>query len=399
MADITREIVQGYLAVFDSYVIQSSSLKQQMEELKERMLSFAAVNSDPVVFYAKFAESNLQEEYSALITKVAMASMGNADEDGNVIDYSDTPPATPMCVREFVEQYRSSYNEVKKAGYRKRGEAAYESIFAVADRTEDMLEAQIIFEKEGLLWKIANEDGLDIFEPVLEALDPLQPAQTAAIRKQVDIYREAQGSEELFYSLERAELDKLTIVRQETSRITLIAQLAYLLLGYAASKLNTQLTGGQGEEGHQSLRKMVSLRRALRRTLTLLKDDLGLSFEALLGDEGLKIWLLSPQNADELGRVKEALNPQNYNVYKELVHNEILSEISIPELLKQESGAMLWYGFEGQARKEFNKKASEAACQLNAHLTYFHYKDKLNQAMGSQSSKDYIPVVSNKIND
>jgi hypothetical protein len=387
LSDITRGIVQGYLDTFEDYTIESPSLRQQMEELRRKMVLFADMNPDASVFYQKFAESGLQEEYSRLITKVAMASMGTADADGNVkTDDSDMPAPPPISVRDFVEQYRVPYHEIKKAGYRKRGEAAYEEIFAVADRTNDMLEAQMILEQERLLWKIVSEDTLDVLEPILQAMDPLQPAMTIALEKHVEAYKKAQSSEELDYIIERLEFEKIALTQQAIGRMNMVTQLVSLLMDYSANKLNAQRSGGQGEPGKKALYAMISLRSALRRALQLLEEELGLTFDDLLADEGLKIWLLIPQSVDELGRIKKSLHPQNYDVFRNMVRDEILSDLSIAEILSKTPDQMIWYSLGHAEQNAFHNKAAGKAKQLNEHLTYYQYREQLGQA-----SRQYMP--------
>ncbi len=381
MSDLIRGIVQGYLDAFDAYTITSPSLQQEVADFKEKMFAFAGANPDVTVFYEKFAQSGLQEEYSALVTRVAMAGMGTADEEGRVkTDYSGTPAPPPLSVRDYLEQYRLPYDEVKKAGYRKRAEAAYEKLFEVAERTEDMLDAQIIIEEERLLWKIVSEDSLDLFEPVLEALDPLQPAMTVTLEKHVELYKKAQSSEELDNALERLEYEKVPVLQRAVSNMTISTLLSSLFLDYCANKLNAQLSGGRGQQGRNALYAMIALRSALRRTLRFLEEDLGLTFDDLLADEGLKIWMLAPQNADELGRTKEVLNPHNYDVYREIVREEILSDLSPLDLLKQTPEKMVWFALKGAAKDAFHNRAVERAKQLNAPLTYYRYKDQLAQA-------------------
>ena len=105
-------------------------------------------------------------------------------------------------------QYRIPYEEVKKAGYRKNAQAAYAAILAIPKQTDDMLEAQLILEEDGLLWKIVKEDGLDIFAPILEAMDPLQEAMTAGLELQTRAFQESQSVEDLDYHLEKLEFEK-----------------------------------------------------------------------------------------------------------------------------------------------------------------------------------------------
>lgn len=375
MNEITKGFVQGYLAAFDSYAITDPGLQGEVAALKEKMEAFAFANSDPEAFYAKFAESGLQEEYSALVGKVALTGMGSAEAG------SSEAPARRLSLKEFLKQYRAPFAEVKKAGYRHRAVAAYEQLFAVAAQTDSLLEGQIIIEQQRLLWEIVRGDSLDVLEPVLQALDPLQTAATVGIEKHIEAYQRAQTSEELDYALEKLELEKLALVEAALSKMTIAVHLADLLTGYCNSKLTTQLSGGQGNSGQASLMAMIALRHALRRFLRLVQEELGFTFEDLLQQEGLKIWLLSPVNVDTLGRVKEALNPQNYEVYRDIVENEILADISTIELLKRTPDKVYWPGFAGNFQDAYRRKAVAKAKKLNSDLTYYQYEEQLAKAV------------------
>lgn len=397
MSKLTRGIVQAYLDAFNAYDITSPALQQKTDQLKQKLLDFADANPDVGEFHARFAESGLQEEYSNLVSKVAMASMGMADADGTVkTDYSDTPAPEPPSVKEFVEQYRVPYEEIKKAGYRKRGEAAYEKVFAVAERTEDMLEAQIILEEERLLWKIVSEDTLDIFEPILEAMDPLQPAMTTVLDQHVEVYKRVQGVEELDYALERLEYKRIAAVRRAVSNMTISITLSAHLMDYSSQKLNSQLSGGRGRAGEKALQAMIALRFAIRRALRFLEEELGLTFDDLLADEGLSIWMLNPQNADELGKVKEALNPQNLEAYRCIVEEDISEDLSIPELLKQTPEKLVWYALTGEAKNRFHRRAAGKADELTKDLTYYRYQEKMKHAsaflMEKEEPESKIPL-------
>lgn len=390
MSDIAMDMVNAYLATFDEYEVRDPALQEALQVLKGKMTQFARDNSDPVAFYGKFAESGLQEEYTALIGKVAMASLadernaegygvagsadggreagGSADSDRSADagrsagsggsagssrsadDGQETggpgAGADPLdiSVRDYLAQYRIPYEEVKKAGYRKNGEKAYEKLFAVENRTDNMLDAQIIIEEERLMWHIVKDDMLDVLRAGLEKVDPLQPAMNVALEKQIEVTEEADSAEELDYLLEKLEYDKIRLIAHAVTKMTLAAHIAVLLYTYCSSKINAQLTGGQGKVGEGDLRGMIAARDALRRTLHAMQRDFGMSFDDLLADESLKIWLLSPKNLDESGRTKAALNPRNYEAFREVVDEEILSDRSTIELLKRIPETAVWYG-------------------------------------------------------
>jgi len=379
MNDIIKGLLSGYLDTFDMYAISSPALQQQVDDFKKRMTAFADENPDVATFYAKLAESGLTEEHSALITKVVMASTGSADADGNVkTDYSDTPPPPVVSVKDFVEQYRVSYDEVKNSGYRKRGEAAYEKIFAVADRTNDMLEAQTILEEERLLWKIVTDDSLDIFEANLQAMDPLQRSFTFTLENQIDVYKKAQSEEEIDYTMQCLEFPIFCFVQHDIlNSITIPATLATLIVGmdppgYDVCKLNFQLTGKE-----DSLREFIADYKALKRTVDFLKEFCNKTFDDLLACESSKIWMLAPDNVDELGRIKVTWNPRNYAAFRDIIYNEIMNDISLIELLKRQPEQPVWYSFGAPEEKEnYRNMAQAKAAELNADLTYYKYINK-----------------------
>ncbi|MGD9559996.1 MAG: hypothetical protein AB7V55_05255 [Oscillospiraceae bacterium] len=308
MDEIVKSMIQGYIDAFGMYSITSPALQQQVEDYKTRLAAFAQAVPDAAVFYPKLTETGLQEEYSALITKVAMASMGTADESGNAkTDDRGTPNAPVISVRDFLEQYRASYDEVKKAGYRKRGEAAYEAIFAVANRAEDMLGAQSILEEERLLWKVVTEDSLDIFAPILQAMDPLQPGTNAAVEYSAEAAEKARCDEELAALMEKQAFEGVAAACRYASRVELMALLAEALIYYAGNRINVALAGQNIGDGRFHL-GLVSYQNCIMRTLCFFEEELGVGADALLADEGLKIWLLNPRNVDELGRIKECLH-------------------------------------------------------------------------------------------
>ena len=374
MSDLNRDMVNGYLTIFKDYQPMHPDLQAQVDDLGRRMYALADSHSDPMTFFQAFSESGLQEDYSALMSKIVMANMGTAAADGTVkTDYSDSPAPEPMSVRQYLDQYRIPYEEVKKAGYRKRAEKAYKDLFALADETEDMQEAQLRIEEERLLWKLVKEDSLDLFQPILEAMDPLQ-AESIPLEKHVEVYRESDGDEALTYGLEILEGQKTALLGRALSRVHLTVLLAGLLMDYGANKLTAQQSGGQGATGQKALKQMIALRQAARH---------------LSREPGPKIWPLVPQNTDELGRHKVTLHPQNIQAMEDLVL-EIQSDLSTLDLLQRENDPVIWYALIGAQGRAYQEKAESLAQNSNASLTYYRYKASLDQAGAAHLPKKEI---------
>lgn len=348
MSNIVMDMINGYLNTFNEYEVKDPDLQKDLEALKEKMLGFASDNQDPMTFYGKFTESGLQEEYTNLIGKIAMAALvqetqtPSSDADGDLVQDGGKDPLD-ISVEEFLDQYRIPYEEVKKAGGRENGEAAYEKLLAVAHRADNMLDAQIIMEEERLLWHIVKDDQLDILKASLGKMDPLQPAMNITLEKQIEVTDQAQGIEELDYLLEKMEYEKIQLIGHALTRMNLAIQVAFLLLAYNNSKHNVQMTGGEGRAGENALKVMVSARWALKEIFKLMARDFEMTFDDLLADEGLKIWLLNPKNIDDTGRTKKAMNPKNYEAYREIVYEDILTDKSIIEVLKRKTENPIWY--------------------------------------------------------
>ncbi|MCL1865466.1 MAG: hypothetical protein FWF73_06625 [Spirochaetes bacterium] len=381
MNDLIASMINGYLSAFDSYQIKDDSLQKEVNSYKKKLTDFAKSFSDIVEFSTKFAVSGLQEEYSALISKVAMA---NLEPPAQSNDVKSENSSGVVSVKDFLEQYRASYNEIIKAKYRKRGKAAYEKIFEVADKTDDMLDAQIMLERDRLLWKIVPEDSLDIFETILEAMDPIWEATTTTLIKNIESYKKAESEEELLYLLDLAEFDRMPAIQNNIILMSVTVLFGLLLrLFDRAKKIIYEWPSERAVQ--RSIGNMAYDRRCLRRALAMLKEHYNMTFDDLLKTEKTKLWLLHAAGIGATARIKTMWHTYNFDVLKDIMDNEIIPDITIDEILMRKLKSMMGYMDEDLAGKEeFDAKARKRAEELNAHLAYYQYIDEL-----SQYSKDF----------
>ena len=389
MDPFIRSTCEAYANVFDAYTMDDA-LRQEVENWKAELFELAESAADIAAFTNAFMGSGLQARYSALLSKAATAP-AQADAGASSGHDSGASKGALPTVREFVEQYRPSYNEVKKAGYRKRAEKAYEEIFNVANRTDEMVEAQLIFEKERLLWNIVATDALDIYETLLEAMDPLSRHLTQPLAMLVDIYKSVGSDEGLRYKLDRYERDKAAPILREHAKIFIAALFAYRLLKYDQAKRMVWDWPGDNLV-RSALLSLIALRKAIRRQVETLRSIFDMTFDDLLADQSMKIWLLAPANADAVGRIKTALHPQNYDAFREILQEEILSSKPLEEILLREPGTLVCYALDKTSGR-FQAHAQEKAAHLNEGFAYFGYMQDLNSASGGfvQSAKPEIP--------
>ena len=391
MDQFVRSTYEAYVSVFDTYPVRDDNLRQQVDNFKEEMRKIAESAADITAFINAFMGGGLQARYSELVSKAAMAGTQEETGGSTVQSNSDSKNAIPT-VSEFVEQYRHSYDEIKKVGYRKRAEKAYEEIFNVANRTNDIAEAQIILEKERLLWNIVTTDSLDIYETILQAMDPLNHQLTDPLAMLVDVYKSSGSEEELRYKLELYESKKSALIQPWNTKVFIAALFAYRFLQYDQARRIVWEWPGDNLV-RTALLAMIGLRKAIRRLVELLQAQFGIAFDDLLADESMKIWLLSPANADAIGRIKTALHPQNYKAFREILMEEILSDRSLEDILLREPRAVVYYALD-KTGDRFQAYALEKAARLNESLVYFRYIKDLDSASGSfvQNTQTTLPL-------
>lgn len=370
-----------YIQTFDAYPNISDGLRAQIEAWKKDFYNVCESQRDLASFSQGFIGSEIQVRYTDLVGKAAMEAMSAQSSSsynvgGNEYVANPTREEDIIPVSAYLEQYREAYNEVKKSGYRKRGEAAYEKIFDVANRTDDMVEAQIIIEEERLLWKIVTEDTLDIYETILEAMDPLYEAMTEPISEFVDIYKSAKGDEELTYKLERAQFKIPEIAQKSTTKIFLAALLGTSLLNFAKGRYQVQ-SWQNDQQAREGLASMIASKQKILFMVKMLKDQFNLTFNDLVNDEFTKIWFLNPRGLDALNRIKRVMLPENLNAFNEIV-DDIISGKSIEEMIKTPSRYVVYFDLD-KKDSSFNSEASALAKEKNNALTYYKYLNELGK--------------------
>ncbi|MBR5336817.1 MAG: hypothetical protein IK152_02415 [Lachnospiraceae bacterium] len=372
---IQTAIYAPTVSVFDAYPNVSPELAAEIEDWKIRFKEHCEKQTDFAAFMGQFYGSDIQVESSNLLSRAAMEAMGGATQQNEV-----NSEAEVISVKDYLEQYRSAYDEVRAAGYRKRGEAAYEELLNVANRTDDMVEAQLIIEKERLLWKIVSEDTLDIYETIQEAMDPLHEGMTFPISAFAEVYRKATCDEDLTYELERLKIVVPVVVQRSVIKIFLATVIGTNILNYAKGK-NKIYAWASDTSAQEGLGAMIACRDNIRTFIKLLKEHFDMSFEDMVNDEFTKLWLLYPRGLDSLGRIKRILDPQNLSAFKEIV-NECLSDRTIEDILLSGSRYVVYFDLE-KTDEEYEGKASERTKELDGGLTYYRYEATLKKTVES----------------
>ena len=363
----------GYFAAFDAVKAKDPELQRKIDDWKRRVETFAASLSNILDFYPKYMETGLSEEYTQLVSQLYM-------QDNDTGKQADTPTSenAVISVRNFLEQYRTAYDEVRKAGYRKRAEKVYEDIFAIADRTDNMIEAQIMLERERLLWKIVSEDWPDIYGPILEAADPLFKPVYLALKYSYENYLGCESDEEMSYRGQRAQRQLNIIPQFETIRITFAASILVISVNAIEARSAFWYWYMKDEMGKARANATVALvaRDKCRHIIQLLKETFGLTFDDLVADKHLRSIMLTATPLVTLGRYRKALPPAQLDFYSEIINEQILPDLSDDEFLQHKTRSVRYKFYEAA---DYDEKIRRIANENSMKLTYYKYQDELDK--------------------
>ena len=375
-----QQTISGYTAVFDSFTISDPALKKEIQDFINEFNSVGENSSDIMDFMAKFPASGLQEKYSALIARASAPPP--VSSEAATPDSDEKPAGALPTVKEFLEQYRESYNAVKSAGYRTRAEKAYENIFAVADRADNLIDMNIILEREQLLWKIVTEDLLDIYQTVLDATDPLNLSVVTRFQKMIETCSKSTCDEELAY---RTDVDITTnqkLTYRLMSTIFVPVMLAKSLMEYDKTKQIFRMW----QAPQRDLLGVISQRGAVKKTYEFIKETYGWDFDHIVNDQWMKLWMLVPVAVDANGRIRKSLDPHNLETMRYLLFDEVLSDRPIDDIILTEQKSVFYFDLNKRA-DEATANYSRAAEKLNADIVFFQYLDQLQAAAAGSNIK------------
>ncbi len=387
MDAMIKQTISGYTSVFSAFPVSDEAIKKEIEDFTNEINALGESCSDAMDFMTKYPASGLSEKYSDLIARASAPPPPPAEEEQK--EQAQTSKGGLPTVAAFLSQYRVAYDAVKGAGYRKRAEKAYENIFDVENRTDNLIDMNIILEKEKMMWKIVSEDFLDIYQPILDATDTLNLGVVRQFENLIKICEESTCDEELTYKTDIAVHVNQKYSYNFMARSVAAIMFANAIVGYIAckKKFRTWL------EPQADLLGVIAQRDAVKRTYEYLKDNFGWDFDYMVNDEWMKSWLLIPIAVDGLGRVKKMLDPQNVEVFRELLFEEILSDRTIDDILLTEQKMVYFYLLNERENEVISKYEAEAK-KLNEDYVYFQYQDRLQAAAGDKDVK--LPETGDK---
>lgn len=245
-----------------------------------------------------------------------------------VFDYSKEQ-RTPT-VHEFLDTYRYLYEQTVKPYDRELTDQAYQRLFDVENRTDDLIEAQIIIEKEHLILDTVTADYKQLAEDFMDAADPNYDVTSASVKATIGVYATATSIDEITYigEVAKATCDDLAV--QVKLKVEMVTIFNSLIITW--ERLKRKIRSGK-ENPAAMVKAMVLTRRQMRQYYRFLSEDMGITFEMMEKTPFYRISMLDPKGLDELWRIKKVMHPDNIKAIKYVLFEEILSEKSMEEIL------------------------------------------------------------------
>ena len=370
--DMTKMMIDAYMKpLYD--MNPSGQLLADIQLFEKDLYAFAADNPGAVDIVG---ESGKRDVYNSLYMD-AMSGGGTAQ--AQTTQMSDTESADEQgynapegwklpTVGEFLYQYRHVYETSVKPYNRPLTEAAYQRLFDVENRTDDLLEAQMIIEKEGLLIDTVTADYKNLVKDFMEAVDPNYEVTSAATKATLGVYAEAKSLEEITYMGEVASATCDDIAVQIKLKVEMMTVLTSLLFAWENSKRKIRECDPKMDKYAQA---MVVTRKQLRRYYRFLSEDMGLTYDKLESTPFYMISLLQPEGLDALWRIKKVMHPDNLKAMRYALFEEVLSDKTMEEILMSMQPYPYYESLDTNRYPEMQEEYLSIASELNKDIKYF----------------------------
>ncbi len=393
MDPMIKQTIDGMLSGFDHVTVTDPGVQQEIDDYKKEMNELGEKHTDVMEFMNELQTSGLMEKNGELMTKASTTAPAEqpAAQDNGGGDSGASLSNLPT-VTQFLDQYRPNYEMAKTHGYQPRSVALYEEIFKIADRTDDLLEMNIILEEEGYLRRMSSEASFDTYELHLAAQDPNNIPAKAQFKERLELADRYKSDEELYYETDLLVEKNLQESNSFNFRMNLSLGLGKACVDYVLSKVHAWAA----DEPDVQVPGFILSRDKARKTYELIQKDFGLSFDDIAQDPWSQKWLLVFRPLEALNLGGYCLDPQNIECFREVLFEEILSDKTDIELLQRKPEKVVHFDIDSSQFPEHEQVFKDMEAEVNKRLSsrwYYEYYKKINGADMMKAAEDAMANV------
>ena len=356
------------------------ALLESIRSLEARLAEYADKNPASMDMVG---DSGLRDEYNSLYMAAINRNNGYSSLSSDKPDAFDYSKERRLpTVHEFLDSYRYVYETSIKPNGRELTDRAYQKLFEVEQRTDDLIEAQIIIERENLIVNTVTADYRAIAEDFLEAADPNYEVTSAGIKNTIGVYANARSLDEITYMGEYAKTVCEDLAVQTKLKVEMMINLTALVFGWERAKRKLREGDGAAAEYAEA---MVVNRSRMKKYYRFLTEDMGIDFETIKQTPFYRIMLLNPQGLDELWRIKKVMHFDNIRAIEYVLFEEMLTDKSIGEILMTPQPYPYYEMTDSNRYPEIDEEYAQIAETLNKELKYF----QRNRAASGENISQY----------
>lgn len=362
MDSMIKDMLKTYINAFDSFSCDNAKVNEEIEKFKNDLTSFAGSARDIVDFMERYESEGYSKRYLDLFGKIAQAQAS----DITVEELEERQQITP---EEFVAQYNYAYEQIKNQKHRVKAQQAYQRIFDLAKQHDNMLDFNIESERGNLLFKLSADDAVEQIVFLMEASDPLDKIAYPGHERRVRDWEKAMSDADITFSSDivREEVARNTSI--ETQKMNVIFALALFISEYVSFK-NGVLAATKDKNMSKALGGMMHKREEIRYLIDEIMPAFGLNIETVFDDKFYRRLLLAPTSLDVTGRVKQCHHPQNIEAIKEVVIEEVMTDMSVVELVFRPASIPFYFEI-GRQGKDIARNYERKAEEINSNLSYY----------------------------
>ena len=188
------------------------------------------------------SKSGLQQTYNTLYMECQAAANAAVDFDAGHELSEDSPRAFNAAkagrlptVHEFIDTYRVVYESMREHAKGATAQA-YRNLFDVEKRTDDLIEAQMIIEREHLLVKLVTAGSIDALKEFEEKTDPNFDLTSSGVNETIRKYAEAGSLDEITYLSEIARSTTMDAAIRAQANMRIMTNFNALLFAWENSR-------------------------------------------------------------------------------------------------------------------------------------------------------------------
>ncbi|MBN2379891.1 hypothetical protein JXM67_08840 [candidate division WOR-3 bacterium] len=317
MNDQVAQMVSGFKLPYETYKgMLTPEEFAPLEAVYSEMMEIAEKHDDFMAFNDAAMKANIFVRISEEIEKARQIYETKPKEERK------TPSA-----QSFIAQYKALYDQALAAPHTYKTREVYEKLLPMGEGAETPLEVVAAAEQENLFHKIGAMGVYDTYKLDYDKTDPneelLRNYRTDVMR----ICEESLTNDEMTYRIDMRVFEH----NRENNRDNFIIHLIANLVGCF---LDIELTKSWIRIGKlEYLAGLIAVREEAKSTYKVLVDEYGLDWDkAMTIPRYKKRFVMQAAILPETTRVFHAMAPENLEWMKEMLFEEILSDMSAAEM-------------------------------------------------------------------